>query len=305
MLTFTQSYTRAANMCGVNLTAPDMVFIKQDVNQAVRLFKNAARRYWTRQEKITDLVALQQYYQLPPDLVRVTEVRINSNGLNFPLILVHSEHLWNKLNIIPAMTINLPTYGFIRGRNELGLWPMPASNTQNGLMISYEPRLTDMSIDDITTATNSTGGNVTATTNAGSNVVTLSSPIVTPNMVGRWFNVNDGSDGNWYQISSYVDTSNFKIENDYAGLSSTTATFIIGQASDFPEDYHMSLPYYAAMNFYLKRKDMASANFYKGQYDLLLDQYKRTYSDKQTGVVTNQIQDYRYSLFSLPPNPIT
>jgi hypothetical protein len=273
-----------------------MVFIKQDVNQAVRLFKNAARRYWTRQEKITDMVANQQYYQLPPDLVRVTEVRINSNGLNFPIILIHSEHLWNKLNIIPAMTINLPTYGFVRGRNELGLWPMPATTTQNGLMVSYEPRLVDMTADDVTAGT--------AITNNGSNTVTLSTSIVTPNMVGRWFNVNDGSDGNWYQVSAYNSPTSFNIENDYAGLSSTTATYIIGQCPDFPEDYHMALPYYASYNFYLKRKDMESANFHKGQFDIMMDQYKRTYADKQTGVVTNAVQDYRYSLFSLPPNPI-
>lgn len=297
MITFTQAYTRAAGMCGIPLTAPDIVFIKQDVNQAVRLFKNAARRYWTRQEMITDLVASQQYYQLPPNLVRVTEVRINSNGLNFPLNLVHSEHLWNKLNIIPAMTINLPTYGFIRGRNELGLWPMPASLTTNGLMVSYEPRLQDMSVDDVTAGT--------ATVNNGSNTVTLSTAIVTPSMVGRWFSVTDGTDGNWYQISAYVSTSSFKVEQDYAGLSSTMATFIVGEAADFPEDYHMALPYYAAYNFYLKRKDLATAGFHKSEFMMLFDQYKRTYADKQTGVVTNQIQDYRYSLFSLPPNPIT
>jgi hypothetical protein len=304
MLTFTQAYTRAANMCGVPLTAPDVTFIKQDINQAERLFKNAARRYWTRLEKATALVALQQYYQLPPDLIRVTEVRINSNGMNFPLILIHSEHLWNKLNIIPAMTINLPTYGFVRGRNELGLWPMPATTVSNGLMVSYEPRLTDMTVDDVTTATNSTLGTVTATTTNGSNVITLSSAIVTQNMVGRWFTVNDGSDGNWYQITTYNSSTSFNVDNDYAGLSSSTAQFIIGQASQLPEDYMMALPYYASYNFYLKRKDLETAGFHKQEFMMLLDMYKKAYADKQTGVVTNQVNDYRYSLFSLPPSPI-
>jgi hypothetical protein len=291
-------------MCGVPLTAADITFIKQDINQAERLFKNAARRYWTRLEKATNLVANQQYYQLPPDLVRVTEVRINSNGMNFPLILIHSEHLWNKLNIIPAMTINLPTYGFVRGRNELGLWPMPATTVANGLMVSYEPRLTDMTVDDVTTATNSTLGTVTATTTNGSNVITLSAPIVTQNMVGRWFTVNDGSDGNWYQITTYNSSTSFNVDNDYAGLSSSTAQFIIGQASQLPEDYHMSLPYYASYNFYLKRKDLDTAGFHKQEFMMLLDMYKKAYADKQTGVVTNQVSDYRYSLFSLPPSPI-
>src|SRR5258707_576836 len=191
MLTYTQSYYRAANLCGVSITAADIPFMQQDINQGLRLFKNAARRYWTRQEKVTDMVAGQQYYQLSPDMVRITEVRVNSNGLNFPTILINSEHLWNKLNIIPAMTINLPTYSFVRGFGELGLWPTPSANTTGGLIISYEPRLVDMSVEDVTTGT--------ASVINGSQTVTLSTAIVTPQMVGRWFQANDGPDGTWYQ----------------------------------------------------------------------------------------------------------
>lgn len=298
MLTFTEAYTRAAVFCGVPLTSTqDITFIKQDINQAERLFKNAARRYWTRQEKITDMVSGQQYYQMPPDMVRITEVRVNSNGLNFPTVLVSSEHLWNKLNIIPAMTINLPTYAFVRGFNEIGLWPTPSADTSNGLIVSYEPRLTDMSIDDITTGT----ANVTN----GKTTVTFSSPIVAPSMVGRWFQITDGTDGNWYQIVTYNSATSLELSQPYQGLTGGTATYIIGQVSQLPEDYHMALPYYAAFNFYLKRKDKGTAELHKNEFYLLLDAYKKTYSAKQTGVIQNAIQDYRYSLFSLPPNPIT
>jgi hypothetical protein len=297
VITYTQAYTRAANFCGVPLTATqDITFIQQDINQAERLFKNAARRYWTRQEKVTDMVAGQQYYQLSPDMVRVTEVRVNSNGLNFPTILINSEHLWNKLNIIPAMSINLPTYSFVRGFGELGLWPTPSANTTAGLIISYEPRLVDMSVDDVTTGT--------ANVNNGSATVTLSTSIVTPQMVGRWFQITDGTDGNWYQIASYTNSTTFVLNNFYQGITGATATYIIGQASQLPEDYQMALPYYAAFNFYLKRKDKGTAELHKQEFYLLLDQYKRTYSAKSTGIVQNAVSDYRYSLFSIPPNPI-
>jgi hypothetical protein len=300
MLTFTQAYTRAADMAGIALSNTTQVgFIKNDINQAERLFKNAARRYWTRQEKVTNMVAGQQYYQMPGDFVRVTEVRVNSNGLNFPVILVNSEHLWNKLNIIPAMTINLPTYAFVRGFNEVGLWPTPSANTANGLIVSYEPRLTDMSVDDVSTGT--------ATVTNGSPTVTFSNPIILPSQVGRWFSVTDGTDGNWYQIATYNSTTGLTLANNYQGLSETTASsgFVIGSVSQLPEDYHMALPYYAAMNFFLKRKDMATAGYYRTEFYNLLESYRQTYSDKHTGVVQNQISDYRYSLFSIPPNPIT
>lgn len=297
MITFTQAYTRAATMCGVDLSnTTDLTFIKQDINQGLRLFKNAARRYWTRQEKATDLVANQQYYQLSADMVRVTEVRVNSGGLKFPVIVVSSEHLWNKLNIIPAMTINLPTYAFVRGSRELGLWPMPASTVTGGLMISYEPRSVDMVVDDVTTGTTNVSN--------GSTTVTLSTPIVVPSMVGRYFQTTDGSDGNWYQIASYNNSSSFTLDNYYQGLSSSTANYVIGQAPDIPEDYHMALPYYAAFNFFLKRKDKATAEMYKQEFTNAREEFKQTYAHKTTGVVQNQITDYRYSLFSLPPNPI-
>ncbi len=306
MITWTNLYTRAADVTGVSTTAgsQDLTNLQMDINQGLRVFKNAARRYWTRVERSTALVENQQYYQLPPDCVRVTEVRVNSSGLNFPVNGVDSEAMWNRINIIPAMTINLPMYYFIKGFGEIGLWPIPSEDVANGLVISYEPRLTDMSIDDVTTTTNSTGGSVTCTVSAGTNTVTFSGNAITSSMVGRWFQVNDGSDGNWYQIGEYTSTSAFKLVNDYQGISGSSHTFIIGQAPDIPEDYQLGLVYYAAYNFYLKRKDTNTSTLYKGLFEDLLTQYKETYAAKTTGQVQQSVDDYRYSLFTLPPSPI-
>jgi hypothetical protein len=289
-------------MTGVSLAnATDIAFLQQDINQALRLFKNAARRYWSRQEMVTDMQPGQQYYSLPPNLVRVTEVRVNSNGLNFPVVLVNSEHLFNKLNIIPAMTINLPTYAFVRGFNEIGLWPTPSAYTEAGLIVSFEPRLQDMYQDDVTAITSG----ATASVVNGTQAVNFSLPMVTQNMVGRWFMVQDGSSGNPYQISGYNSSTELTLANNYADLTvPAVSAFIIGSAPDIPEDYHMALPYYAAFNFYLKRKDTSTAQMYLDMFNQLLEEYKSTYSGKHTGQIQNNISDYRYSLFSIPPNPI-
>jgi len=144
------------------------------------------------------------------------------------------------------MTINLPTYAFVRGFNEIGLWPTPSQTTTNGLIISYEPRLVDMVVDDITAGT--------ASVTNGSPLVTLSTSIVPTGVSGMWFNVNDGTDGNWYQVASYGSSTTFNLANNYQGLTGATATYSLGQVSDLPEDYHMALPYFAAYNFFLKRK---------------------------------------------------
>jgi hypothetical protein len=302
MITFTNLYTRTSNILGLQSSnAIDLANAKIDINQALRIFKNASRRYWTRAEKSTNLVAGQQYYSLPPDCVRVTEVRVNSNGLNFPLEVIDSEQIWNKLNIIPATTINLPRNYFIRGRDEIGLWPQPSQNTTNGLIISYEPRLPDMTIDDVTDETS--GATMTVTN--GSTTITASSGIFVPQMVGRWFQIDDGTDGSWYQLATYNSSTSFSLANSYQGISGSGRSFIIGQAPDIPEDYHMGLVYYAAYQYYLKRNDQATATTYKALYEDLLNQYKKVYAVKTTGQVRNMMADYRYNLFFLPPGIIT
>lgn len=297
MLTFTQAYNRAADIVGINpsVDGQDLTNIKYDINQALRLFKNAARRYWTRKETTANLVENQQYYTFPEDMVRITEVRVNSSGLNFPVNQVDSEAMWNRINIIPAMTINLPMYYFVRGRNEIGLWPIPSEAVVAGLVISYEPRLADMSVDDVTGVAGVNNGSVSVT----------SSSLFNQNMVGMSFSVTDGSDGNWYPVTTYTNSSLMTLENVYQGYTSATSAFIVGSVPDIPEDYQVGLVYYAAYNYYLKRNQMNNATLYKSLYEDLLTQFKEVYAAKTTGQVLQSIDDYRYSIFTLPPNPIT
>lgn len=302
MLTWEELYKRASNIVGLQAqNTIDLENIKMDLNRGLQIFKNSTRRYWTRASKSTDLIAGQQYYQLPPDCVRVSEVVVISNGLSFPLEQIDSENIWNKLNIIPATTINLPRNYFIRGFGEIGLWPQPSENTTNGLTIAYEPRLPDMSEDDVTDVTSGR----TITVANGSITLVASGSLFTPSMVGRWFQVTDGTDGNWYQLGQYISATTMTLVNDYAGLSGAGKPFIIGQCPDIPEDYHMGLVYYAAYNYYMKRNDQTSGVTYKGLYEDLLQQYKNNYASKTTGTVRNQLTDYRYNLFFLPPNTIT
>lgn len=307
MITWTNLYQRASDMTGISLTAnlQDVTNIQMDINQGLKLFKNASRRYWTRAEKSAGLVANQQYYLLPADLVRITEVKVISNGLTFPLTQIDSEAIWNKQNIIPSMTINLPLYYFIKGNGEIGLWPVPSQTTANALVVSYEPRLQDMSVDDVTSAINSSGNTVTATVLAGSTTVTFSASIISANMVGRWFTVNDGTDGNWYQIGIFDSSASFELVGDYQGISGSSHTFVIGQAPDIPEDYHLGLVYYATYQYYLKRSDNESAMLYKSLFEDLLNQYKEVYAAKSTGQVQNDMGNIGYNILTIPPTNLS
>jgi hypothetical protein len=300
MLTYTQLYTEVADNCGFSAATASrsLTNAQRHINLALRKFKNASRRYWTRKEVTTNLVAGQQYYTFPEDMVRVTTVKVTSGGLTLPVTMIDSEELWNRINLIPAMTVGIPTQGFIRGRNEIGLYPVPSTNYTNGLIVSYESRQKDMTIDDLTSATlNVTNGAVSVAASSG-----------TPfnqNMVGQWLSVTDGSDGNWYQITGYIDTTHITLENFYQGPTKTGVASIIASAPDIPEDFHQALVDYASYRYFLKRKDKDTAADYKSLYDEALRDYRKIYAAKTTGVTQDDLTPYSYNMFGLPPQNVT
>lgn len=298
MYTYTQLLNRTADICGFNATqdSQDKVNAGQDINQGLKLLKNQARRYWTRKQAAANLINNQQYYELPPDAVRVTEVYVNSNGLNYPVKQVSSEYLWNKINVIPAITINVPTYYFIRGRNEIGLWPLPSANATNALNVSYEPQL-EIGMADVTAGT--------ATVSNGSTAVTSSGNTIDPTFVGRWFEVTGRYNEQFYQIATYASSNSFELENFYGGYGSAGLNYIVGDCPDIPPDYHLGLVYFAAQQFFLKRKDKATATLYYNQFMDYMNQYRETYASKSTGIVQSQTDSYRYSILLIPPPPIT
>jgi hypothetical protein len=299
MLTFTQLYTEVADNCGFSATTSSLALTKakRDINYALRKFKNASRRYYTRKEVTTNLVSGQQFYTFPEDMVRITTVKVTSGGLTLPVTMIDSEELWNRINLVPAMTVGIPTQGFIRGRNELGLYPVPSVNYSNGLIVSYESRLKDMSVDDTTSITlNVTNNSLT---------VVAASGTFNTNMVGMWLSVTDGSDGNWYQITGYTDSTHVTLENYYQGATKTGVASIIASAPDIPEDFHQALIDYACYRYFLKRKDAATSADYKSLYDEALKDYKKIYAAKTTGVTQDDLTPYTYNLFGLPPQNVT
>lgn len=299
MLTYTQLYKEAADNCGFSSTAASqsLTNAQRHINLALRKFKNASRRYYTRKEVTTNLVASQQYYTFPEDMVRITTVRVTSGGLTLPVTMIDSEELWNRINLVPSMTVGIPTQGFIRGRNELGLYPVPSTNYTNGLIVSYESRMKDMGIDDVT--------NVTVNVTQNSNIIVAASGNFTLNMLGSWITLTDDSDGNWYQITGFTDSTHVTIENYYQGPTESGAATLIGQVPDIPEEFQLNLVDYACYRYFLKRKGVGTAADYKSLFDEALKDYKKIYAAKTTGYVQDDLTPYTYNLFGLPPQNVT
>ena len=289
---------RAADICGISPTADsqDMANIKQDINQGRAIFANSTTRYWTRKQAAAGLVANQQYYTLPPDATRVTEVYVNANGLNYPVKQIPSEANWNMINVIPAITINVPTYYFIRGRNEIGLWPLPSYTAPNALNLSYEPQQ-HLSISDITTGT--------CTVTQGSTTVQFSQNIIQASYAGMWFKIEGRYNEAWYRMSIFDSTNQIELDNVYGGVGGGSLNYRLCDLPDFPGDYHIALVYWAAFNFYLKRNRIAQAKLFRDQFDQLLEMYRQSYSSKTTGVVQGDATGQRWSIFMIPPPPMT
>lgn len=300
MITWTQLYTEAADGCGINLTdTVNLNFIKRNINNGLKLFKNDARRYFTRREAVADLQPNQQYYTLPADSIRGSAVRVNNGSLIFPITSIESEQAWNALNVIPNFAVFYPQKYFFRGATEVGVWPIPSASLPGGLIIAYDARLQDMYIDD------TVGINITATN--ASQTITNTTHSFKTTMVGMKFSVTDGSDGNWYTVLSYINDNTLVLDNYYQGSTVTTTSTIIGDCPDIPEEYQQGLEFYALHIFHLlKRGNVNKSNEFKALYDTMHDGYVGAYASKETSqVLTMNDGLVPYNPLLVPPMNLT
>jgi hypothetical protein len=287
MLTFTQRKEQAAKLCGIHYKEPEMAVIISNLNNADKLFENAARRSWTRKEYTEDIVADQQFYVMPADAHRVSTVKCriaSDSDIIVPLTEVQSEDDWNTINSFPFKT-NYPTHFFIRGYNEIGLYPCPSEDVTDGMMVSYEPRIRDMGIDDKQFKVDVTNGSTTIT-NASSGGLDGGFKQYMTN--GFWIKSDDGEDGNWYRIVD-VDTDNdtATLSTAYMGPTKAGADVTMGQVPPYPEEYHEAAVFYACFKFFAMRKDTDSSAMYRTLFDDALNQYRETYGSKTTSGVIN------------------
>lgn len=296
MLTFTQLYTEVFQGCGLPTTdSVNINLIKRNINNALKLMKSAAAQYYTRKEVVADLKQGQQYYTFNPDMIRTRNVRVNNGSLIFPIRTVESENEWNALNIIPSFAVFYPQRWFIRGPNEIGIWPTPAVDIAGALIVAYDSRLQDMYLDD------TVGASITVTNS--SVTVTSSTNSFNANMIGMKFTFTDGSDGQWYTLIGYTNSSTMTIENFYPNTTHTSTSTIIGSCPDIPEEFQTGLQDYAFYRYYkTQRGAAAKANDFKNDFLLAQEGYIGTFGDKESSQIilpTNNALSYNPLL--VPP----
>lgn len=294
MGTFQESYEKAQTIAGDESDAT-LVLLKSDINFGAHRFNSALNRYFTRRAKSTDIVEGQQYYQLPPDCIRVIKVRARqtSSSNRYPVRQIRNEMDWDALNTT-NQTGNWATYFFQRGSDEIGLFPTPSDDITNGLEISYETRDRNLSQSDYSTGT-------VAITN-GSVVVTGTSTVFTQSMVGRVLRIGD--DGYTYKISGYTSPTSITLEEPYIGLSDSGKNYKIGESFIFPEEYHDAPVDYALSRFFEMRNNAERAAYHLKRFEMALNDAKERYASSSSSlVITEAVEGYNYWL--IPPDPIT
>lgn len=295
MLTFTDQ-TNLYQQITQDYSAAGLVIAKRDINEGGAMFLNRLGRKFNKEYQTTSLVANQQYYQLPSEVIRVSEIRVLQGTNYYTPILVSSELEWNQLNTITT-TGNYPSHYYIRGFNEIGLYPTPSAAVTSGLVISFEPQNVDLTQDDYVTGT--------VTVSNASVTVTHSGTGFTQSMIGRWFQVIDGTDSKWYRIASFTSTSVLSVENYYEGISGSGRSFRIGEVMKIPQGYQDAPVYYACDRFYQTQNDQGTAQSYQQRFDMKVKSAKETYGRSTSRMgIKNRNNGRRPTWLDLTP-PVT
>lgn len=305
MLTFTQLYTEVYQGCGLPTNGAgvpsdtvNLALIKRHINNAIKLMQTEAGVFTSRKDVTFNLQQGVQFYTLNPDVIRPRNVRVNNGSLIFPIRTIESENEWNALNIIPSFAVFYPQRWFLKGPDQLGIWPTPAVDIDNALLLAYDSRMNDLYLDDTTgisvTVTNES--NTITTTGTGSNKFT-------PNMVGMRLTFTDGSDGQWYKIVGYTSQTAMTINNMYPNATQTSAATLIGSVPDIDEAYQMNLQDYAFYRYFKTQRGAGNkANDFKGDFLSGQNNYAGTFGDKESSqIILPNNNSLMYNPLMVPP----
>lgn len=271
MKTFTSLKQAAADYCGLNYDDRAMTKIADDINQGLKLFAGDGDRYWTEQTRRTDLVSNQASYQFPTDMNRVISVRTGADGHNLTLQEITDRDDWARL--VSSGALGNPIYYRVLSRNSIALHPTPNVDKPGALIVDFEPRMLDLTLED-----RELKGSFTK----GRNTIVLAESLDTPAkyLHDCYISLRSGYDDNWYPVVAFMDDKTLVIENEYLGEQVSSANFVLGQCPPIPEEYHTALVYYACQQFFLLRKDLSVAQYYQRLFENAIDQYRSSYSSR-------------------------
>lgn len=223
---------------------------KQQINDAHRYL---LEKYFFNENTIAiPTVANQQFYNLPYNYSILKTVTVTQGNLKWTPTEIFTREDWDRLNVFPYNS-DIPNNFFIYN-GQLGIWPIPSSSA-NTITFNYKIRVPELKFDDYTTgtvaATNASATITGTTTSWLANYLPSAGSVLNLNL---WIRITAPlGDDNWYQIQSIESATSLTLKNTYQGLSTTGASFAIGQMPLLLEDYH-DLTAYRPLTIYFSTK---------------------------------------------------
>jgi hypothetical protein len=123
------------------------------------------------------------------------------------------------------------------------------------------------------------------------------------------FQVTDGSDGNWYEISAVGSPTSLTLKTPYVGSSVSGGTYRLGQIFICPGEYDDVPVDYALGRFFESRNNPARAKEYYceepgnlGRFNLAVqDAVEKYASSSLSNVITGE--EAGLNLWTIPPMP--
>lgn len=299
MLTYSNLLAECQAQAGDDTSTASTTIFTTGLNQGLHQFRAALRREYTLERKTFSTVADQQFYQMPEDAVRIDKVTITIGNIDYPLTEIASDQDWYYINSRNTTTSEIPEFFYVRGQDEFGIYPTPASSVSNAGELVYQARVADLGVADYTTGT-------IAVTN-GDATVTGTGTTFTAAMVGRYLKpTTSGDDALWYKIDTFTSATSIELENVFGGTTGSGLSYTIGQLPNIPEEYHVNIVDYALYRYYLRRRDREIATMFKADFEIGMQRAKRDYSSK---TVSNYIPGKRRhsynNVFTKEPDTVT
>lgn len=191
---------------------------------------------------------------------------------------------FSATNIVISISsgLTLPTGVFTTSNGATGTITSTIVTAGNTITFNYQKRVIDL------TLTNYITGTIAATqdsaTLTGTTTAWLTNYLPSPGSVlgyNLWIQITPPlGDGAWYQIASIESDTSLTLVNSYMGLSTTGASYTIGQMPMLLEDFHDLLAYRSLMIYFTAtNKDTGRADRFEKLYDLgikRMDEYAGT-----------------------------
>lgn len=221
------------------------------INDSIRYLATAF--YFNEASYTTTSVAAQQGYQLPSDFEQMLNATVSVGNLLWQAKESPSRKHWDALNVV-SFNNDFPQYYYIfNGR--VNIYPTPASNG-NTITLNYKKRVADLSMADVTNATNTTTVSVTTgTTTVTASAATFKNWMGMSGWIQFPYSSTDAANGDnkWYQIASVTSSTILVLKNAYTGATISGGNFTIGDTPILPEDYQ-DLPLFRALRMYFSTR---------------------------------------------------